>query len=145
MNNPWELSRIDREIYKDYSQDSLNREELLMQYADFVQQCQDEDAAKPGRGAGNNNILVKPLVYLFKGEYKGSEYRSCITEGAAAKENVGNIRKVIYEALDLMRKDNPEALLTRNGDKVFRPKWMLEEMAIKDAEWQIEKAQMEAD
>jgi hypothetical protein len=37
MNNPWELSRIDREIYKDYSQDSLNREELLMQYADFVQ------------------------------------------------------------------------------------------------------------
>ena len=44
-----------------------------------------------------------------------------------------------------MRKDNPEALLTRNGDKVFRPKWMLEEMAIKDKEWQIEKALMEAD
>ena len=31
-----------------------------------------------------NNVLVKPIIYLFKGEYKGSEYRTVLTEGAAA-------------------------------------------------------------
>jgi hypothetical protein len=37
MNSPWELSRIDREIYKDFSCDSINREELLIEYADWIQ------------------------------------------------------------------------------------------------------------
>ena len=87
MNSPWELSRIDREIYKDYSQDSLNREELLLDYAEFCSKCQDEGTAKesgkPSKAFGNN-VLVKPIIYLFKGEYKGSEYRTVLTEGAAA-------------------------------------------------------------
>jgi len=122
MNSPWELSRIDREIYKDYSTDSINREELLIEYADFVQSCQDADTAQHGKGrAGNNNILVKPLVYLFKGEYKGSEFRAILTEGAAKKENAGNVKKVIYDALNLMRNENPEALATRNGGRIEKP------------------------
>jgi len=28
-----------------------------------------------------------------------------------------------------MREGNPEALATRNGDKIFKPKWMKEAMA----------------
>ena len=41
MNNTWELAKIDREVYGDLSQDTKTREEIIREYADFVQECND--------------------------------------------------------------------------------------------------------
>jgi len=35
MNTPWELAKIDRDIFNDYSRDTLNREQILIDYANF--------------------------------------------------------------------------------------------------------------
>ena len=37
MNTPWEVARIDREVFNDLSSDTLTREEILLTYADFAQ------------------------------------------------------------------------------------------------------------
>jgi hypothetical protein len=36
MNNPWEVARVDREIFST-PQDTLTREEILIDYADFAE------------------------------------------------------------------------------------------------------------
>lgn len=35
-NNPWELAKIDRELFG-CTNDSLNREEIILDYAEFAQ------------------------------------------------------------------------------------------------------------
>ena len=41
MNNPWDISAIDRDVFGDNSGDSMNREEILKAYAEFIQECMD--------------------------------------------------------------------------------------------------------
>ena len=67
MNTPWECARIDREIFGDYSRDTMTREEIILAYADFAQDEQDK-AWQEGVKI-SSNIFVKPLVFLFHEEY----------------------------------------------------------------------------
>ena len=64
MNTPWDIARVDREIFGDDSSElSMTREEIILNYAEFAQKEQNKDLE---RGIKlSNNILVKPLVYLF--------------------------------------------------------------------------------
>ena len=67
MNTPWECARIDRELFDDYSGESLTREQIILQYAEFAEEEQKKDLE---RGINlSNNILVKPLVFIFMDEY----------------------------------------------------------------------------
>jgi len=36
MNSPWECARIDREIYGDLESNTMNREDILIDYAEFA-------------------------------------------------------------------------------------------------------------
>merc|ERR1712226_1060917 len=63
MNTPWECARIDREIFGDYSRDTMTKEEMCLDYAEFAQVEQDK-AWEEGIKL-STNILVKPLVFLF--------------------------------------------------------------------------------
>jgi len=38
MNYPWDIARIDREVFGDTSCNTMSREEILINYADFAQQ-----------------------------------------------------------------------------------------------------------
>ena len=77
MNNPWDIARIDREVYGDLQQNTMNRESILMIYADFAQIEQDE-SIKAGWNL-TNNILVRPLINLFNSEHGALEWRKFIT------------------------------------------------------------------
>jgi hypothetical protein len=54
--------------------------------------------------------MVKPLIFLFKDEYKGTEFRKSLNEKAGSKEYKGKIGKVVLDTLEEMKKMNPEAL-----------------------------------
>jgi tRNA-dihydrouridine synthase len=69
-NTPWDLVRIDRELYGDETSHSKNREELLQEYADYCQQEQDEWQGKEEYIP--NSIFVKPIINLFSHEYEGT-------------------------------------------------------------------------
>jgi hypothetical protein len=48
---------------------------------------------------------------IFSGEYEGLKWRKALSLKAADKANKGkNIKKVIFESLEVMRELNPEAL-----------------------------------
>ena len=36
MNNPWDIAAIDKDVFGDVSQDSMNREEIMLAYAEFI-------------------------------------------------------------------------------------------------------------
>ena len=36
MNHPWDIARIDREVFNDNSCNTMTREEILRNYADFA-------------------------------------------------------------------------------------------------------------
>ena len=64
MNTPWDIARVDREIFGDDSSElSMTREEIILNYAEFAQKEQNKDLERGIKPS--NNILVKPLVYLF--------------------------------------------------------------------------------
>jgi hypothetical protein len=85
MNYPWDIARIDREVFGDMSCNTMTREEILRNYADFAQQEQDA-AVKTGHHL-TNNILIRPLINLFSGEYEGAKFRGQLTSTAADKSN----------------------------------------------------------
>jgi len=69
MNTPWEVAKIDREIYGETETQTMTREEMLLDYADFAQAEQDLDKT---RGVNLScNVLVRPLICLFAGEFQG--------------------------------------------------------------------------
>ena len=84
-NYPWDITRIDREVFGDTSCNTMTREEILRNYADFAQQEQDA-AVKTGYHL-TNNILIRPLINLFSGEYEGAKFRGHLTSTAADKSN----------------------------------------------------------
>lgn len=61
----------------------MTREEILRNYADFAQVEQDK-AVESGYHL-TNNILVRPLINLFSGEYEGAKFRGNLTSTAADK------------------------------------------------------------
>ena len=69
MNTPWEVARIDRELFGEQS-DTLTRDEILKDYAAFAQKEQDE-ALEKGFNL-SNSILCRPLQFLFATEHAGS-------------------------------------------------------------------------
>jgi hypothetical protein len=74
----------------------------------------------------STNILVRPIINLFSGEYEGAKFRGFITANAAKKENSNSVKQVILEALEYYKTLHPEALETRNGVKVPKPRWKVE-------------------
>ena len=79
-NTPWDLVRVDRELYCD-TEDTKNREQLLtvciyinlqclQEYAEYCQQEQDEWVAKSEYIP--NSLFVKPIINLFSHEYEGT-------------------------------------------------------------------------
>ena len=120
MNTPWEVARVDRELFGEQT-DTLTRDEILRDYAAFAQKEQDE-ALEKGWNL-SNSILCRPLQFLFATEHAGSQWRGIITSEAASKDTAGKVGQVILSALEQFRTLNPEALLTRNGVKVEKPAW----------------------
>ena len=45
------------------------------------------------------------------------------------------IHKVITDVVEQFRELNPEALASRNGDKVLKPKWQLDKEAENRERW----------
>lgn len=124
MNTPWEVAKIDREVFGDYSQDTPSREEILIDYADFAQA--EHDQAKEDGWHLSYSILVRPLINLFAGEYQGSQFRGYLT-GEAAKKNSGkNIKQIILDTVKFYKEIHPEAMESRNGVKVVKPTWQIE-------------------
>jgi len=74
-----------------------------------------------------NSILIRPLINFFSGEFEGAKYRGTLTSSAADKKNAGQVKMVIIEALEAFKKLNPEALECRNGTKVPKPSWKIQE------------------
>ena len=68
---------------------------------------------------------MKPIINMFVGEFKGADFRKKVNGMACRrKENAhydGNVRLLIHDAIEYYRKLNPDALQTRNGDRVVRP------------------------
>lgn len=124
MNTPWEIARIDSEIFGDTTSISLTREEILRDYADFVQK--EQDAAQKIGWNLTNNILIRPLIHLFTGEFEGAKFRGQLTSTAADKSNVNQVKKVILQTLEAFKSINPEAMMSRNGVKVIKPAWKIE-------------------
>jgi len=104
---------------------TMTREEILRNYADFAQQ--EQDAATETGYHLSNNILIRPLINLFSGEYEGAKFRGQLTSTAAQKSNTNQVRTVILQTLEDFKKINPEAMATCNGAKIIKPSWKLEE------------------
>ena len=84
MNNPWDVARIDREVYGDLTQNTNTREEILKEYAAWAQ-LEQTKSIESGYNL-TNNVLVKPLINLFAGEFENRKWRRVLTELAADKK-----------------------------------------------------------
>jgi hypothetical protein len=73
------------------------------------------------------NVLVKPLIHLFAGEFESAKWRQKLTLEAADKANECKVEKVIIETLEYFKELNPEALLCKNGKRIERPAWQIEQ------------------
>ena len=140
-NTPWDLVRVDRELYGD-TEDTKNREQLLtvciyinlqclQEYAEYCQQEQDEWVAKSEYIP--NSLFVKPIINLFSHEYEGTQYKKALTERSLDKQYKGKIRECIIDTMNYYKTINPESLESRNGVKVLRPKSYYEELHLKQA------------
>jgi len=58
-----------------------------LEYADFAQEMQDSEEARGGKIA--NTILIRPIINLFNGEYKGADFRKKANEMAQKKQYLG--------------------------------------------------------
>lgn len=83
----------------------------------------------------SNNVLIRPLITLFVTEYQGVQWRKILCATAADKANAGQIKKVITEVVEKFRSLNPEGLAARNGVKVLKPKWQLDQEARDKEIW----------
>ena len=72
MNTTWEIAKMDSLFYGEQTQ-TLNRKQMMLDYAEFAQAHQDEESAAGGKLS--NTILVRPLINLFVSEYKGADFR----------------------------------------------------------------------
>ena len=58
-----------------------------------------------------------------------------ICDTAANKANVGKIKKVITEVVEQFKELNPEAMTSRNGEKVYKPRWQLDKEKDQHEKW----------
>ena len=95
----------------------MTREEILVAYADFAQDCLEKEVKKYGRTS--NTVLCRPIINMFTGEFKGVDWRKKINGMAAYRpenaEYKHDVRKLILDGIEYYRGHNPEALQTRNG------------------------------
>ena len=130
MNNTWEIACMDSAFFNE-KQDTVSRREAMTAYADFAQQMQDEEAARGGKLS--NTILMRPLINLFCGEFKGADFRKYTNQMAASKEYQGRIKDLILHSIEYYHGINFEALDKRNGERQVKPTHiMLEELALKE-------------
>lgn len=108
MNSPWELARIDREVFGDFEFNTMTREAILRDYAEFAT-IEQIEAQKSGYNL-TNAILIRPLIYLFNGEWAGGDWRRIITELSTQKKHGNKVRDVILEAIEQFKLLNDEAL-----------------------------------
>ena len=74
MNNTWEVASMDKTFFSDKDHGPmLTREEIMLDYADFVQNEQTNEVERGGKLS--NTILVRPLINIFSGEFKGADFR----------------------------------------------------------------------
>ena len=83
---------------------------------------QDKDMAEHGVNL-SCNVLIRPIICLFAGEYQGVQWRTMICDTAANKANKGKIKHVITDVVRRFKELNPEAMQVRNGEKVLKPAW----------------------
>ena len=113
-NNPWEMTKIDRELFGSTA-DSMTRDEIITQYADYAQS--EQDLMRDNGFILPNTVLVKPVIHMFSNEYEGGEYRKFMSDKAIMKDYKGRVKDVLMETMDHYRKINPEAFVVRNGVK----------------------------
>ena len=134
LNNTWEISRIDSTFYPE-SEQTMSRRQILQAYAEFCQAKQDQEMAKGGKLS--NTILIKPIVNLFVGEFKGADFRKHMNQQAASKQFLGRVRDLIHHGIEYYAQFNEEALDKANGERQVMPTHMLlEELKLKQ---EIEK------
>ena len=76
--------------------------------------------------------MIRPLINLFSGEYKGADYRKLMNESASKPEYKHNVKQLIIDGIEYYRSVNYEALESINGDRVWRPtKQVLERLMFK--------------
>mmetsp|Transcript_8650 Transcript_8650/g.14652 ORF Transcript_8650/g.14652 Transcript_8650/m.14652 type:complete len:291 (-) Transcript_8650:200-1072(-) len=128
MNNTWELAKFDREFFPHLvnpAQPVLTRRELIFKYADFAQEEQNKEEAKGLRIS--NTILLRPIINLFHGEFKGGDFRKHIGVAATKPQYLNKIRELLEDQLSEYEKSNPEALETKEGARIVRPTQVFEQ------------------
>ena len=81
MNNTWEIAGIDKEFFPelvDKDTKPPTREEIMKKYAEFAQSEQDREM-KENKKVLSNTILLRPIINLFVGEFKGADFRKKIS------------------------------------------------------------------
>ena len=53
----------------------------------------------------------------------GGKWRKLITQIAADRKNVGQVKKVIVEATAKFKEMNPNGMMCKNGDKFIKPEF----------------------
>lgn len=81
MNTPWQLARVDQELFSDQEGPHLCRADILSRYADFAEQ--EQEKARTNNWVLPNNVLIRPIINLFSGEFESTKYRALIFEEAA--------------------------------------------------------------
>jgi len=101
MNSTWEVAKFDEAIFGEDLSERPTREQVLLQYADFVQNEQDIVVAKGQRLS--NTILIRPIINFFQGEYKGADFRKRIGIQATRPEYQGKVKQLIIDELESYR------------------------------------------
>lgn len=125
MHHTWDVARLDREFYSQDHEvpDSRNREEIILEYSDYAQAIMDEEIAK--HGSCSNTIMCRPIINMFVGEYKGAQFKRSLMNKSREADYKGKVKLVINDSLAWYKTQNPEALVTINGEKVIKPSWIL--------------------
>lgn len=58
----------------------------------------------------STTIMVRPLINLFVGEYRGSEFRKIFNQMAVQPKYKGNVKSLIIDGIEFYKQYNPEAL-----------------------------------
>lgn len=90
MNNTWDVAKFDSEFFGS-TEPTLCREEIMMQYADFVQEEMDKELKRTGKYC-SNTIMIRPMINLFVGEYRGGEFRKTFNQMAIQPKYKGNVK-----------------------------------------------------
>ena len=126
MNNTWEVAAMDKTFYSDMEQGPfLTREEIMLDYAEFAQNEQTNEVARGGKLS--NTIMIRPLINIFSGEFKGADFRKKMNQWATNPKYKNNVKLLILDGVEYMRQENYEALASKQGDRIWRPTKLIEQ------------------